>query len=383
MRASVPGARFFVSGTEKYAPGRHCLRFFCGTFAYDAFGCRNNLCVLAFVCIVIFMAEKPFLVLDLLDMKLPGKNSLNLKCIGGRKGLSKEVVVPNVNRAGLALTGFFEGFQSDRAQVFGLGEVKYLEKLYAENKTDSVEKLFSFGIPFVVFSDNLFPDDRFIKTAESVQCAVLQTNIEATEFCMRLMRVFSNVFAPTKTMHGVLVEVFGIGILLTGHSGVGKSECALELVERGHRLVADDIVNVRCVNGSTILGQGVNALISHHMEIRGLGIINVSQLYGIGSIREQKEIQLVIKLGEWDSDKTYDRIGTDRKMVDFFGVEIPEIEIPVKPGRNLPIIIEAAAMNERLRAKGYDSARDFNQNILKWIETGQVRDTYYGSDDSY
>ena len=194
---------------------------------------------------------------------------------------------------------------------------------------------------------------------------------------------FENIFAPKKTLHGVLVEVYGVGILLTGHSGVGKSECALELVERGHRLVADDIVEIRCVNGNSALGQGANNYISHHMEIRGLGIINVSQLYGVGSIREQKEIQLIIKLEEWDQNKIYDRIGTDQSTTDLLGVKIPTIEIPVRPGRNLPIIIEAAAMNERLKAMGYNSARDFNQNILKWIESGEAQTAYYGSDDSY
>ncbi|MBR1714260.1 MAG: HPr kinase/phosphorylase [Treponema sp.] len=332
------------------------------------------------------MADKSFTVLDLLDMELPGRNSLNLKCIGGRKGLSKQILVPDINRPGLALTGFFDAFQSSRVQLFGLGEVAYLKKLESESRTDTIDKMFSFDIPCVVFTHNLSPRDvsgEFMRIAEEAECAVLLSDLETTEFSMRLMRVFSNIFAPKKTMHGVMVEVYGIGILLTGHSGVGKSECALELIERGHRLVADDIVEMRCVNGNSVLAQGANSLISHHMEIRGLGIINVSQLYGIGSIREQKEVQLVIKLAEWDSAKIYDRIGTNSDTIDILGVKVPMIEVPVKPGRNVPIIIEAAAMNERLKNKGYDSARDFNQNILKWIETGEARSAYYGSDDSY
>ena len=195
--------------------------------------------------------------------------------------------------------------------------------------------------------------------------------------------VFSNIFAPKKTVHGVLVEVYGVGILLTGHSGVGKSETALELVERGHRLVADDIVEVRCVNGNVVLGRGANALISHHMEIRGLGIINVSQLYGVGAIRDQKEIQLVVQLEEWDSGKVYDRLGVDQKYMDILGVKVPAIDIPVRPGRNLPIIIEAAAMNERLKKMGVNSAKEFNQNVLKWIENGEAQSAFYGNDDSY
>ncbi|MBQ9205464.1 MAG: HPr kinase/phosphorylase [Treponema sp.] len=329
------------------------------------------------------MADKAFTVLDLLDMELPEHNQLRLKCIGGRTSLDNVISVPEINRPGLALTGFYESFSNGCIQLFGTAESAYLKKLYDESAASSLTKLFEYGIPCVIFAKNLTPPDDFIKLAEVSHCVVLQTDLELTECSIRLMRVLSNTFAPKKTLHGVLVEVYGIGILLTGHSGVGKSECALELVERGHRLVADDIVEIRNVNGNSILGQGANTLLSHHMEIRGLGIINIAQMYGVGSIREQKEIQLVIRLEEWDNSKVYDRVGNTLEAVDFLGVKIPSIEIPVKPGRNLPIIIEAAAMNERLKARGYNSARDFNQNILKWIEKGEVQTAYYGVDDSY
>lgn len=329
------------------------------------------------------MADKSFSVLDLLDLNLEGHNALHLRCVGGRRGLSAQISVPDTVRTGLALAGFFEGFSANSVQIFGLQEVAYLSRMDAERRTEVLGQFFSFRPPCVVFAHGITPDDVFVADAERADCAVLQTDLEATDFGIRLMRVFSDIFAPKKTMHGVLLEVCGIGVLLTGHSGVGKSECALELVERGHRLVADDIVEVRCVNGNSILGKGANTLISHHMEIRGLGIINVSQLYGVGSVRDQKEIQLVIKLEEWDSAKVYDRVGTDVATADFFGVKVPSIDIPVKPGRSLPVIIEAAAMNERLKRKGVDSAHDFNQNVLKWIETGEARSAFYGIDDSY
>ncbi len=329
------------------------------------------------------MADKKFTVLDLLDLELKGHNDLCLKCITGRKGLSREITVPDVNRPGLALSGFYDAFAWQRVQLFGRGETAYLKKLEEEKHTETIYKLFDFNIPCIVFSYGLMPGEAFLKQAEEAGCAILQTSLDSTEFSTRLIRVFSNIFAPKKTIHGVLVEVYGIGILLTGSSGVGKSECALELVERGHRLVADDIVEIRCVNGNTVLGQGANPLIGHHMEIRGLGIINVTQLYGVGAVREQKEVQLVIKLEEWDSSKVYDRIGTSQATQDMLGVKVPILEIPVKSGRNLPIIIEAAAMNERLKYMGYDSARDFSQNILKWIETSQAQAAYYSSDDSY
>ena len=330
------------------------------------------------------MAGKHFTVLDLLDLDLKGHNSLNLHCGCGRRGLIRELTVPDINRPGLALSGFYESFASQRVQLFGRGEVSYLSKLCSEGKIETIKQFFSYSdIPCCVFTHNLEPEPVLVGLAEDSNCAVLQTDLDSTEFSTRLLRVFSNIFAPTKSMHGVLVEVYGLGILITGDSGVGKSETALELIERGHRLVADDIVEIRCVNGNTILGQGANKLISHHMEIRGLGIINIAQLYGVGSIREQKEVQLVAKLEEWNSDKVYDRLGTQQLSMDLLGVKVPMLEIPVRPGRNVPIIIETAAMNERLKSMGYFSAKDFNQNILKWIETDAAQAAYYGSDDSY
>lgn len=329
------------------------------------------------------MSDKTFTVLDLLDLDLKGHNALDLRCVAGRRGLSRKLTVPDINRPGLALSGFYESFAYDRVQLFGRGEYAYLQKLQNERKSETIEKLFSFEIPCAVFTHSLMPDDTFLAIAEKAECPILQTDVESTDFSSRLLRVFSNIFAPKKTMHGVFVEVYGVGILLTGDSGVGKSETALELIERGHRLVADDIVEIRCVNGNMIMGQGANTLISHHMEIRGLGIINVSQLYGVGAIREQKQVQLVVKLETWDANKVYDRLGTETHTTDLLGVKIPYIEVPVKPGRNLPIIIEAAAMNERLKSMGYNSAREFNQNVLKWIESGEAQATYYGSEDSY
>ena len=329
------------------------------------------------------MQDKSFTVLDLLDLDLTGHDALNLRCIGGRTGLSKTIVESDINRPGLALTGFYENFACERVQLIGRGEFAYLKKLHEENNTERIRHLFSFNIPCIVFSQSLQPPLEFLNIAEEAKIAVLQTDLDSTEFSVRLLRVFDSVFTPRKTLHGVLVEVYGLGILLLGASGVGKSETALELVERGHRLVADDIVEVRCVHGNTLIGAGPNALISHHMEIRGIGIINISQLYGIGSVVEEKEVQLLVKLEEWDNNKVYDRLGTENHVEDLLGVKVPFLEIPVKPGRNLPIIIEAAAMNERLKAMGYNSAKDFNQNVLKWIETGEAQTAFYGTEDSY
>ena len=329
------------------------------------------------------MAEKSFTVLDLLDFDLKGHNSLNLRCLCGRSGLGREITLPDLNRPGLALSGFFESFGYQRVQVFGRGETAYLEKIITDGMLDTVHKLFSYDIPCCVFTHSLVPPKLFTDLADEAGCPVLQTDLESTDFSGRLLRLFSDIFAPRKSIHGVLVEVYGIGIIILGDSGVGKSETALELVHRGHRLVADDVVNIRCVNGNVLLGQGANKMISHHMEVRGLGIINIQQLYGVGAIREQKEVQMVVKLEEWDAQKVYDRLGTSQKTEELLGVKIPALEIPVKPGRNIPIILETAAMNERLKTMGYHSARDFNQNVLRWIESGEAQSALHGGYDSY
>ncbi len=327
------------------------------------------------------MAGKNFSVLDLIDIDLKEHNSLNLRCIGGRKGLVREISIPDLNRPGLALSGFYDSFAYQRIQVFGRGEVAYLRKLESEGKTDTIERFFSYAVPCCIFTHNLSPDRAFFEIAERAHCPILQTDLPSAEFSSRVLRVLSNFFAPQKTMHGVLVEVYGIGILILGDSGVGKSEAALELVERGHRLVADDVVDIRCVNGNVLMGAGANKIIGHHMEIRGLGIINVTHLFGVGAIRDKKQIQLIVMLEEWDSEKVYDRIGTQEATLEILGVSIPKLEIPVKPGRNIPIIIETAAMNERLKKMGYYSAKEFNQNVMRWIESESMRSIYFGQDD--
>ena len=327
------------------------------------------------------MSEKRFTVLDLIDIDLKEHNSLNLKCIGGRKGLSREIYVQNINRPGLALSGFYDSFAAERLQIFGRGEVAYLKKLEADNNSENIRQMFSYPIPCCIFTHGLFPDKTFIELAENAQCPLLQTDLPTSEFSARIMRILSGIFAPRQSLHGVLVEVYGLGILILGDSGVGKSETALELIMHNHRLVADDVVEIHCVNGNTLMGTGANKIIAHHMEIRGIGIVNVTHLFGVGAIRDRKQIQLVVMLAEWDSKKNYDRIGLEEQYMELLGVNIPKLEIPVKPGRNIPIIIETAAMNERLKMMGYNAAREFNQNILKWIESDSARAVYFGSED--
>jgi len=327
------------------------------------------------------MSEKRFTVLDLIDLDLKEHNSLNLKCIGGRKGLDRIINSHDINRPGLALSGFFDSFAHERLQVFGRGEIAYVRKLEEDNKSDTIQQMFTYPIPCCIFTHSLVPSNTFIEIAENTRCPLLSTDLPTSEFSARIMRILAGIFAPRQSLHGVLVEVYGLGILILGDSGVGKSETALELVMHGHRLVADDVVEIHCVNGNILMGTGANKIIAHHMEIRGMGIINITHLFGVGAIRDRKQIQLVVTLAEWDSKKNYDRIGLEEHYMELLGVSIPKLEIPVKPGRNIPIIIETAAMNERLKMMGYNAAKEFNHNILKWIESDTARAVYFGSED--
>ncbi len=326
---------------------------------------------------------KKFTVLDLIDLDLKDHNSLNLKCLAGRQGLARIITDPEINRPGLTLSGFFEEFAYHRIQLFGRGEIAYLKMLGKNNIMAAVEKMFSYQLSCCVFSYSEVPSAEILHIAEKSGCAILQTDLTSSEFTIRLMRALSDIFAPSCAIHGVLVEVFGIGVLITGGSGVGKSETALELIERGHRLIADDTVVLKSVNGNYLMGSGINEMLGHHMEVRGLGIINVSHLFGVGSIRDKKQIQLLIELELWDPEVVYDRIGIGDASKEILEVKIPLIKMPVKAGRNIPILIEVAAMNERLKKLGYHSAQEFDNNILKWLESKNARNLYSNNSDIF
>jgi HPr kinase/phosphorylase len=317
-----------------------------------------------------------FIVLDLLKLDLKEHDALNLRCIAGRPGLTREITVPEIDRPGLALTGFFDKFAYRRVQVFGRGESAYLQKLEREGDYKNIDKMFKYSFPCAIFTYGLEPIQSFMDHASEHQCPILQTDLSSSEFSTRLIRVLSDIFAPQITIHGVLVEVYGIGVLIKGDSGVGKSETALALIERSHRLVADDVVQIRCVSGNFLLGKGASTITSHHMEIRGLGIINVAHLFGVGAIRDEKRVQMVVELEDWDSSKVYDRIGSVENKIDILGVMVPYLVIPIKPGRNIAIIIETAAMNERLKRMGFHPQREFNKNVMNWLERQRAETTY-------
>lgn len=326
---------------------------------------------------------KAFSVLDLLEVDLTDSEPLGLSCISGQAGLSRVISSAEINRPGLALAGFFESFSYSRIQLFGLGEHAFLKKLSETKDYSACEEFFSYEIPCCIFSSSLVPPDWFIQLSQANGCPILNTSLNSSTFLVKGLRLLSSVFAPKTTIHGVMVEVFGLGILILGDSGVGKSETALELVNNGHRLIADDVVEIYSLSDHTLVAQGANNIIAHHMEIRGLGIINVQEIFGIGSILDAKRIDLIAKLEVWDNTKIYDRLGTDELTTTILGVKIPTLEIPIKPGRNIPAILETAAKNERLKATGYFAAREFNNNVLRWIESDSFRAPYYRGDEEY
>jgi HPr kinase/phosphorylase len=243
----------------------------------------------------------------------------------------------------------------------------------AECVTEPLENLFHPEVPCCVFTDQQQPTDDFRSISENAQCPILQTTLSSSAFTARAVSALNSIFSPSERVHGVLLEVFGLGVLLQGPSGVGKSEAALALIERGHRFVADDLVNLTRV-GNTLIGCGVE-ITSHHLEIRGIGIINIAHLFGVGSIRESKHVQLAIQLEEWNNSREYDRIGDQDIQIDLLGTHIRQMVIPVRPGRPVPILIETAAMNERLKHMGYNSAKDFNRGVLTWTNTRKSQNT--------
>ena len=295
---------------------------------------------------------------------------LKLNLIAGKGGLHNRVLVNDFNRPGLTLAGFFDFFAYDRIQIFGLGETAFIRQLDQNVKEEMYRKLFSYNILCCIFTHNEMPDESFIKYADEANIPVMITEIETTRFTSLLIHYLDEVFAPKVTLHATFVEVFGVGILLMGKSGIGKSETALDLIERGHRLVGDDMITVVKASETILMGKG-SPLLMHNMEIRGIGIINVQDIFGIRSVRESKKVELIAMLEEWDGNKEYDRLGLDEQNYSILDVNVPMITIPVRPGRNIPIIIETAALNEKLKKTGKSSAKDLDEKIKSHLKSGK------------
>ncbi|NLL96266.1 MAG: HPr(Ser) kinase/phosphatase [Clostridiaceae bacterium] len=266
----------------------------------------------------------------------------------------------DINRPGLQLAGFFEYFGVDRIQIIGKVEMTYLAKFDSESRYKSLLALFSTGVPCVILARGMEPFPEMLQVAKACNIPFLRTAEDTSRFSSSLIAYLNVELAPMETMHGELVEVYGEGVLILGESGVGKSEAALELVKRGHRLVADDLVEVRRVSSKTLVGTAPE-IIRHFIEIRGIGILDVKYLYGVGSVKMTESINLVINMEFWNPKKHYERLGTEELTTEILGITVPYLTIPVKPGRNLAVIIEVAAMNNRQKKMGYNAAQAFTQ----------------------
>ncbi|HMB01743.1 MAG TPA: HPr(Ser) kinase/phosphatase [Spirochaetota bacterium] len=284
--------------------------------------------------------------------------------------LSRQITDVSINRPGMNLFGYFDHFAYQRPQIMGKGESSYIIKLARENKLDTLKKMFNFEIPCFIFSSGFEPPERFIKLCEKKKIPVLSTSLDTSHLIAEMKDILLKIVAPVETVHGVMMEIFGMGVLIQGKRGVGKSEFALELLERGHRFIADDVVDVRLMENKTLMASS-SGLIAHHMEIKGLGIINVAFLFGVRAILNEKKIDLIIKLESHSSKKKYDRLGIAEKYKKVLGQDYPQITIPIQPGTNAPILIETATMNHRLKLMGYNPAKEFNKKLMSMIEKGE------------
>ncbi|MBN2158664.1 MAG: HPr kinase/phosphorylase [Spirochaetes bacterium] len=292
---------------------------------------------------------------------------LQIRLVAGSTGITREIHVGDINRPGLTLAGFYDFFAYDRIQIFGLGETAYLHQLSEPEKKEVLEKFFSYDVLCCIFTHNEEPDSLFMEYADAKGVPIFITKKDTTKFTSSLVYLLNEAFAPSVTLHGTFVDVYGIGVLLMGKSGVGKSECALELVERGHRFIADDVVILKRIDESILMGSGA-PMLKHHMEIRGLGIINVKDIFGIRSVRDRKRVELVVILEEWEQGKEYDRLGLEDQTHAILDIDVPSIMVPVRPGRNIPIIVETAALNQRLKKQGIFTARELDRNIRESLK---------------
>ena len=272
------------------------------------------------------------------------------------------ITQPDINRPALQMAGYFEHFEETRLQVIGFVEYTYMQGLSEDRKKEVYEQLLSYEIPAIVFCRELTPDPLFIEIALKHQRAVLVSKKATSAFMAEIIRWLNVKLAPCITIHGVLVDVYGEGVLITGESGIGKSEAALELIKRGHRLVTDDVVEIRKVSDDTLIGSAPE-ITKHYIELRGIGIVDEKTLFGVSSVKETQSIDIVIKLEDWNKDKEYDRLGLEEEYTEYLGNKIVCHTIPIRPGRNLAIICETVAVNHRQKKMGYDAAKEFYQRV--------------------
>ena len=274
----------------------------------------------------------------------------------------KKVITTEVNRPALQLTGFFDHFESERVQIIGYVEYTYLQYLTREQRLTVYEKLLSYKIPCLIYTTLTTPDPDMIELAKKYEVPIFVTKKATSAFMAELIRWLNVELAPCISIHGVLVDVYGEGILIMGESGIGKSEAALELIKRGHRLITDDVVEIRKVSDDTLIGTAPD-ITRHFIELRGIGIIDVKTLFGVESVKNTGNIDLVIKLEEWDRDKEYDRLGLEEEYTEFLGNKVVCHSLPIRPGRNLAVIVESAAVNHRQKKMGYNAAQELYNRV--------------------
>ena len=288
---------------------------------------------------------------------------MNLKNLTPDLDLTQsEIQVPDINRPALQLTGYFDHFDSERVQIIGYVEYTYLETLSDEKKKEMYAQLLSYGIPCIVYCRNMEPDAMFLEMANEMKVPIFQSCKQTSAFTAEVIRWLNVELAPCISIHGVLVDVYGVGVLMMGESGIGKSEAALELINRGHRLVTDDVVEIRKVSDDTLVGKAPD-ITRHFIELRGIGIVDVKSLFGVQSVRETQTIDLVINMEEWDKNREYDRLGLKEEYTEFLGNKVVCHSIPIRPGRNLAIIVESAAVNHRQKQMGYNAAEELYRRV--------------------
>lgn len=305
------------------------------------------------------MIQRRLTVEILLQSKM---EALALELLTDERGLTRAIPGPDISSPGLVLTGFTERFPSDRLQVLGETEVAFLNSLDLERRQRALEVFMSFDLPVIFITKGQDPPEPLLALANERGTPVVRTRLKTSDFYTRIKPFLEDYFAPTTTMHGSLADVYGVGLLFVGSSGIGKSEAVLDLIERGHRLVADDVVVVTRRGNEILIGQG-HELQRHHMEIRGVGIIDIARLFGIRAIRQQKRIEVVVQLEVWDENAHYDRTGLTTLNTPILGVEIPRVVVPLNPGKNITVIAEVVAMNHLLKFSGVDSAALFDQRL--------------------
>lgn len=300
------------------------------------------------------------------------QHRLHLELLAGEEGLAKKITIPRIQKPGLALTGDTTNLHPGRVQIFGKAEMNFLESLTAAERKRIIAEMSRVDIACIILTRSAEPPKPLLDACRASGIPLMRTKLLTSTFVNRASRFLEESLAASTCIHGVLLDVFGVGILLIGKSGIGKSECALDLVLRGHRLVADDIINIRKRPPSTLYGLG-SEIIKHHMEIRGLGIINIRDLFGISAVRDRKVIEMVVELSEWDPTIEYDRLGLDENRHQILDVSLPLIQIPVRPGRNISAIIEVAARNYLLKLGGHHSAREFQEKLMQEIVANEYR----------